>query len=178
MSALIPAPSVEYRVSFPWNYSSNDCPVKGFPGRVTNRPNPWINFMRGHVEYTIFILNEGTILHPPCNQYDMFILCEALAAGHLGTAICLKGAEWKRRRLAAAAAQEAAGTEFRAQDHVLERLETVKYLDRLLLSDDSDWPVVAGNLWKERRKWDRLSCMLVREGVDTGMYGRFYVTVV
>ena len=124
----------------------------GLQGRVTNCPNPWIHCMHWHAEYTIFILNEGTIPHPTCNQYDMFILREALAAGHLGTAMCLRGSEWKHRRLAAADAQEAARTEFRAWDHVLERVETFKYLGRILLSEDSDWPVVAGNLWNERRK--------------------------
>ena len=45
-------------------------------------------------------------------------------------------------------------------------------------SDDSDWPVVAGNLRKARRKWGRFSRIIFQEGEYPRTSGRFYVAVV
>ena len=57
-------------------------------------------------------------------------------------------------------------------------MKTFKYPSRLLSCYDSDWPVVAGNLWKLRWKWVRFSRILIREGADPCTSGYFYVTVV
>ena len=76
---------------------------------------------------------------------------------------CSRG-ERKSLRLAAAAAQEVSRTECSAQQHVIEWVETFKYLVQILSSEDIDWPVVAGNLWKLRWKLGRFSSILVREG--------------
>ena len=43
---------------------------------------------------------------------------------------------------------EATITEFRAHDHMLERVETFNYPDRILLFDDSDCLAVVVNLLK------------------------------
>ena len=80
--------------------------------------------MTRHVEDTIDIMNEVTIPNPQSDQCDMLILWEALAELHLGTAIFKRGVECKQNRLVASAAWEAFGTEFRVQDHVLERAYT------------------------------------------------------
>ena len=65
---------------------------------------------------------------------------------------CSRG-ERKSLRIADASAQEVSRTEYSAQQHVIERVETFKYLVQILSSEDSEWPVVAGNLWKARHKW-------------------------
>ena len=41
-----------------------------------------------------------------------------------------------------------------------------KYLSRILMATDDDWPAVVGNLGKARRSWGRLSRVLEREGAD------------
>ena len=65
----------------------------------------------------------------------------------------------------------ASGKEFRVQDQVLEKLETFKYLDRKLYFDNINWPMVAWNLQRERRKWGRLSWLLcLKGGLHTNLW--------
>ena len=113
---MIHAPLVEYRSVLLRKSPSIFCLVEGCPGRATNSPNLRIHFMHRHVEDTILILSEVAIPHPRCDQYDIFIPREALATGHLGTAIW---AEQKSRRIVSADAQEKSGTKFREWYHVL-----------------------------------------------------------
>ena len=61
-----------------------------------------------------------------------------MVVGHLGTIIWNRGAEKRRHPLAATPAQLEAGTEFRAQDQVIEKVETFKYLESILSFDNSD----------------------------------------
>ena len=51
---------------------------------------------------------------------------------HLGTIMWNRGAEQRLHPLAATSSQLAAGTEFRAQDQVLEKVETFKYMESIL----------------------------------------------
>ena len=83
-----------------------------------------------------------------------------MAVGHLGTIMFKSGGKRKHHHLAATAAQVEAGTEFWAQDQVLENLDTFKYLERKISFDKSDWPVVDRNLQRERSKWGQLFCLL------------------
>ena len=50
------------------------------------------------------------------------------------------------------------------QDQVLEKLDTFKYLVRILYFDNSKFPMVAWNLQRERRKWGQLSYLLYQKG--------------
>ena len=59
-----------------------------------------------------------------------------MAAGHLGTTMFKSGGKRKHHHLAATAAQVEAGTEFRAQNQVLEKLDTFNYLGRMLSFDE------------------------------------------
>ena len=103
-------------------------------------------FMHWHMEDTIFILNEGTISHPQCGQYNILILREPLEAGKFSTKICKRGAEQNNRRLADASTWKATRTEFRGQYYVLERVERFKYLFRILSYENSEWKDMTGNL--------------------------------
>ena len=62
----------------------------------------------------------------------MFITWEAMVAGHLGTTMCKIGVKRNHHHLSATAFQVAAGTEFQAEDQVLEKLDTLNYLGRML----------------------------------------------
>ena len=123
--------------------------------------------MHQNLEYTIIIFNEVTVPHPQCDQCDRFIPWEALTEGHLQTAILKREEKWKIHFLAAADAQETAGTELGAWEHVLDWVEIFKYLVRILLFDNSDWPSVDGNLWKAQWKLGIFYCMIIRDGADT-----------
>ena len=50
---------------------------------------------------TVMILEEGNLTHPQCPLCDMLVLRKALNGMHRRTSQCKRGAEWKRRRLAA-----------------------------------------------------------------------------
>ena len=53
-----------------------------------------------------------------------------------------------------------------------------KYVDRVIQAADDYCPLVVSNLWKTRRKWARLTRVLIREGVDAWNLGQIYLTVV
>ena len=76
---------------------------------------------------------------------------------HLLTSMCKRGKDRKCCRLAAAANQEAARTEFRVQEYVIYRVDTFMYLGWVLFSDDSYCPDFSGYLKKAGQKWGGLS---------------------
>ena len=136
------------------------CLVEGYTWIDTSRINLRFYFMHWHMEDTIVVLNKGPGPHPRYEQCDMFIPQEAMAAGHLGTAMCKIGSEKKHRRLAATVNRLEVGTEFQTRDQVLEKVDIFKYLVRMLYFDDSDLPAVDRNLQIERMKRARLSCLI------------------
>ena len=134
--------------------------------------------MHWNVEDAMMILKEGIGPHPWCDNCNIIINQDAMAAGHLGTTMCKSGVKLNHHHLAATAAHISAGTDFRAQDEVLENLDTFNYLGRMMSFDDRDWPVVAWNLHKYWSKWGRLSYLLCQKGADTTTSGKVYVAVV
>ena len=52
-----------------------------------------------------------------------------------------------------------------------------RYLGRLLMEIDDDWPAVAGNIWNARMSWGRLARELGREGADPKLSRIFYTAV-
>ena len=52
-----------------------------------------------------------------------------MAVGKIGTPMCKRGAEKNWYRLAATDSRVAAGTEFRAWDQVIEKVDTFRYLE-------------------------------------------------
>ena len=57
-------------------------------------------------------------------------------------------------------------------------VSSFKYLGRVMLASDDDWPAVEQNLRREQQKWERLTRVLEREGVDAWTSGRIYMVVV
>ena len=47
-----------------------------------------------------------------------------------------------------------------------------------MTAGDDDWPVVEGNLVKERKSWGRRTKILSREGADKRVSGNFFKAVV
>ena len=94
----------------------------------------------------------------------MFINWEEMVSGHLGTTMCKSGGKLNYHHLSATAVQVAAGTEFQAEDQVLEKLDTFNYLGRILSFDDRDLPVVTWDLHKNWSKWGWLSCLICQKG--------------
>ena len=89
-----------------------------------------------------------------------------------------EGGNCKHNHLASTVAQVTAGMELRAQDQVLEKLDTFNYLVRMLYFDNIIFPMVAWNLQRERRKWGRLSYLLYLKGGLNKNLWEFYMVVV
>ena len=53
-----------------------------------------------------------------------------------------------------------------------------KYLGRVLLASDNDWPAVIRNLTKARAVWRRMARILIREGERTRVSGFFFKAIV
>ena len=77
-----------------------------------------------------------------------------------------RGEEIDKRRLEEVEVQ--AGTEMAITSYriPLAPVTSFKYLDRILSVPDGDWIEVVHNLQREFKKWDLLSRVLSREGVD------------
>ena len=75
--------------------------------------------------------------------------------------------------------EERAGTEMEitAYGIPLTPVTSFKYLGRVLLEAKNNWPEVSGSLQRARKKWERQSRMLSREGADAWTLGRIYVEV-
>ena len=56
-------------------------------------------------------------------------------------------------------------------------MTTFKYLGQVMTAGDYDWPAVVGNLQKARKSWGRLSRILIWEGADTKVLGKFFKAV-
>ena len=46
------------------------------------------------------------------------------------------------------------------------------------MAEDDDWPAVVRNLKRARKKWERLTWVLIREGADAWKQGHMYLAVV
>ena len=53
-----------------------------------------------------------------------------------------------------------------------------KYLGRVLMAEDYDWPEVVRNLRRARQKWEQMTRVLSREGEDAQTLGQIYLEVV
>ena len=56
-----------YWMEFPKGGAKN-CPVEGCPGRAGTRTAMRVHFWRRHVRYTVIILEEGNLPHPPMRE--------------------------------------------------------------------------------------------------------------
>jgi hypothetical protein len=57
-------------------------------------------------------------------------------------------------------------------------VETFRYLERLLASNNSDWPTIYYNLKKAQARWGMISRVLERDGASPKAMGMFYKAVV
>ena len=86
-----------------------------------------------------------------------------MVAGHIGTTMCKIGGNINHHHLSTTAFQVAAGTEFQAEDQVLENLDTFNYLGRMMSFDDRELPAMTRNLHKDWSKWVWLSCLICQK---------------
>ena len=136
-----------------------------------------MQFLHRHVLDTVVMLEEGNPPHPWCARCDMQVPQRALKGRHPGTAQCLKGAERNRQRLAETDTRENSERAFEAYGAEIESVTEFKYLGRILMATDDDWPALVGNIGKARRSRGSLLRVLGREGADPKVSRAFYIAL-
>ena len=61
---------------------------------------------------------------------------------------------------------------------LLVQVTSFKYLGRVILEEDNNWPAVVINFRKSRHNWVRLIRFLIRKGADARTFGHIYLAVV
>ena len=90
-----------YRLVFPARAGPRPCPVEGCSGWALTRTATRVHFWHRHVRDNMVILEEGNLTHPSCPLCNIMVTWKALNGTHRRIAQYNRGAEWKRRRLAA-----------------------------------------------------------------------------
>ena len=108
----------------------------------------------------------------------MLVPWKALSGTHRHTSQCNWGAEQKRRKLAADEEREVTASDFSAYGRPLEMVTYFRYLRRVILAADDDWPAVVMSLYWEREVWRRMTSILIQEGAAPRVSGLFFKAVV
>ena len=108
----------------------------------------------------------------------MFVSHKALNSRHTTTAFCRQVAERKRRRLEEEEARTGAQMAITVYGIPLYPFTSFKYIGKILMAEDNDWPAVFSNLRKARRKWAIMTRVLGREGEYDWTLGQIYLVVV
>ena len=108
----------------------------------------------------------------------MFVSHKSLTGRRLATAFFWRGEEKKQRFLVEEEAW--AGTELAIKDYgiPLVPVTSYKYLGRVLLAVDDNWPAVVNNFSIECKEWVRLNRVLSRNGVNDRTLIHIYLAVV
>ena len=135
-----------YILVFPDISVPRPCPVEGFSGQASTRTAMRVHFWHRHVRDTVVILDEGKLPHPRCPLCDMMVPWKDLNRTHRRTEQCNRGTYRKRQKLAA---EEERGVPTRAviaYGRPMDMVTSFKYLGRVILAANDDWPVVVKNL--------------------------------
>lgn len=113
--------------------------------------------------------------HERCQVCGMFT---ANADAHPQTSTC-KAVARRRRNEDLSARQAAADTvQFILDGGPIERVDSFRYLGRILAENDSDSRCVDEQLKRARQRWARLARILKREGANARCMAVFYLTIV
>jgi len=124
------------------------------------------------------------LVHTPEEHFPRCALCgmqtnpEVIGRGHESTALCKWGQKCKQQYAAVTEATRALDQRFTAYGEELERVETFKYLGRLMAQDDSDIQAVLANLRKARKVWAQISRVRRLENAEPRVCGMFYKATV
>jgi hypothetical protein len=73
---------------------------------------------------------------------------------------------------------QARRVKFKIGEEEIETVRDFKYPERITSDDDDDLPAARENMKKARKRWARVSRLLVREGATAKMMGKTYLAVV
>ena len=81
---------------------------------------------------------------------------------HQRTSQCKQGLDWKQQQLAVEDEREFTTRDFGAYGRPLKMVNAFRYLGRVVLVADDDWPAVVSKLSQVRAVWMRMTQILVR----------------
>ena len=165
-------------MAFPEKAGPRPCLVEGCSARAATQTAIWVHFWHRHVQYTMVIMEEGNLHHPRSPLCNILVRWRSPNGSHKNIAQCKKGKKRKRRSLAEEEERVATSRAFRAYGRTLKIVPSLKYLGRLLLGADDDWPAVIRNLKKARAVWRRMTRILSREGARPRVSIFFFKVVV
>ena len=108
----------------------------------------------------------------------MMVTWKAFNGRHTTTSQCIKGAEWKHKRLEVEETRESTVRTFQIYGRPLELVTPFKYLERIMTNLENNWTEVVGDLRKARKIWARLLIILGGGGPNTRVLGMFFKAVV
>ena len=153
-------------------------PVERCVGNTTRHHKFMIRLFNHHVQDTIFILEGVTFPHPWCELFDVFVTRKFLNTTYQFTKSCDKGAEAKFRLYVVKDFQRSLGVFLTVNIRDLYSVDFFEYTVRIMSSDDIYWPEVFDNIFKWHEKWVIISSILVKEGAEVRILGKFYTIIV
>jgi hypothetical protein len=162
---------VPYTTSMEDRDSTGECPKCSI--RIKDRYGMRRHFMHRHLNDKIIIEEEGEL--PRCPSCGMF---GRYSQAHQRTKTCKVGTIRKDERDRRREQNQARMVKFRIGQEVIATVRDFKYLGRISSDDDDDLPAVRENMKKTRKRWARVSRLLVREGATAKMMGKIYLAVV
>jgi hypothetical protein len=128
------------------------------------------HFMHRHLNDKIIIEEEGEL--PRCPSCGMF---GRINGTHQRSRTCKEGTIRKDQRDRIREQYRARRVKFKIGAETIETVRDFKYLGRITSDDDDDLPAVRENIKKARKRWSRVSRLLVREGATAKMMGKVYL---
>ena len=151
-------------MEFPGKAGPRPFPIEGCSGWGATWTATRTHFWHRYVRDNMVILEEGNLPHLRWTLCNMLVPWRYLNGSHTGTAQCKKGVERKWRQLGAKEARAVTSRSFSAYGCPLEIMTSFKYMGRVLLVVDDDWPGAVWNLGKAWMVWRKFLRILSREG--------------
>jgi hypothetical protein len=127
-----------------------------------------------HPKDTGEILREGTF--PQCKHCTT--QCNLWYSWHIHTQVCLLGAEQWTQRDSAITMALAFHKLCHIEGELLEKVDSFRYLGRILVQDDDDVRAVRNQIKKARGIWARVGQVLTVDNTPPKVSAKFYMAVV
>jgi Reverse transcriptase (RNA-dependent DNA polymerase) len=163
-----------YNIYLP-NGIPTDCPVPLCTANYKTRDSMRTHFQHRHWKDTIIIEEEGPL--PRCNRCLMFTR-SANTDKHYNTQRCQAGTNRAQRRQQQADNEVGEDNIIYIRGVTIERVDSFRYLGRILTATGDDSLTLQYNLNKARHTWRRISPILRREGADKSTSGNFYKAII
>jgi hypothetical protein len=150
------------------------CPFPGCPGELSSAYMLRRHFRDLHPKDSVEIWWEGHF--PRCEWCAM--QCNPQYPRHIHSQVCQTGAERRTQRDSAITSALALQQLFYVEGEVLERVESFRYLGRILAQDDDDVRAVRSQIQKARGIWARVGQVLQADNTPPKVSAKFYKAVV